>query len=139
MASFKQLQDNPLLGPFVKRLVDRLGVDGARKLVQQGATMTTGAVDKIPVPRPQFGPGARPKSVPTSSNVPLQRSPIGTEGRTRPAPRRAEFTPVEPIEVQGQLRADLTQPGKGAQAYSPLKSAKNPEVAGAMMQSRHGS
>lgn len=138
MASFKQLQDNPLLGPFVKTLVDRLGVGGARKIIQQGATMTTGPVDKIPVPRPQFGPGARPKSAPTSSNVPLQRSPIGTEGRTRPAPKRAEFTPVEAIEVEGQLRIPLTQPGQGGRIYSPAKSSKSADVVEASMRSNLG-
>ena len=138
MASFKQLQDNPLLGPLVKTLVDRLGTGGARKLIQQGATMTTGPVDKIPVPRPQFGPGARPQSAPTSSNVPLQRSPIGTEGRTRPAPKRTEFTPVEAIEVEGQLRIPLTQPGKGGRIYSPAKSSLSPDVVEASMRSNLG-
>ncbi len=138
MANFRQLQDNPLLGPFVKTLVDRLGVGGARKVIQQGATMTTGPVDKIPVPRPQFGPGARPKSAPTSSNVPLQRSPIGTEGRSRPAPNRAEFTPVESIEVEGQLRIPLTQPGQGGRIYSPAKSSKSADVVEASMRSNLG-
>ena len=129
---------NPTIGPFLRGLVDRLGVGGARKVIQQGATMTTGPVDKIPVPRPQFGPGARPRSAPTSSNVPLQRSPIGTEGRYRPAPKSAEFTAVEPIEVEGQLKLGLTQPGKGARIYSPAKSSQSADVVEASMRSNLG-
>lgn len=137
--SSKAAQYQDALGTLVQKFVNAFGgTKGVREGIQRGVTMSTGSVDKIPVPRPQFGPGAAPRSAPTSSDVPLQRSPIGTEGRTRSAPKRAEFTPVEAIEVEGQLRIPYTQPGKGAQMYSPTKSIENPEVVADSMRQRLG-
>tara|TARA_A100001234_G_scaffold220399_1_gene233257 strand:- start:610 stop:1953 length:1344 start_codon:yes stop_codon:yes gene_type:complete len=137
--SSKAAQYQDALGTLVQKFVNAFGgTKGVREGIQRGVTMSTGSVDKIPVPRPQFGPGAAPRSAPSSSDVPLQRSPIGTEGRTRPAPKRAEFTPVEAIEVEGQLRIPYTQPGKGGQMYSPTKSIENPEVVADSMRQRLG-
>lgn len=137
--SSKAEQYQDALGTLVQKFVNAFGgTKGVREGIQRGVTMSTGSVDKIPVPRPQFGPGAAPRSAPTSSDVPLQRSPIGTPGRTRPAPKRAEFTPVEAIEVEGQLRIPYTQPGKGGQMYSPTKSIENPEVVADSMRQRLG-
>ena len=137
--SSKAAQYQDALGTLVQKFVNAFGgTKGVREGIQRGVTMSTGSVDKIPVPRSQFGPGAAPRSAPTSSDVPLQRSPIGTEGRTRPAPKRAEFTPVEAIEVEGQLRIPYTQPGKGGQMYSPTKSIENPEVVADSMRQRLG-
>ena len=137
--SSKADQYQDALGTLVQKFVNAFGgTKGVREGIQRGVTMSTGSVDKIPVPRPQFGPGAAPRSAPSSSDVPLQRSPIGTEGRTRPAPKRAEFTPVEAIEVEGQLRIPYTQPGKGGQMYSPTKSIENPEVVADSMRQRLG-
>ena len=53
-------------------------------------------------------------------------------------PGAIEPQAAERFDVEGQLRIPFTQPGKGGQVYSPLKSAKNPEVAGEMMRSRLG-
>ena len=53
-------------------------------------------------------------------------------------PGAIEPRAAEPFEVDNQLRIPFTQPGKGGQVYSPLKSAENPEVAAAMMRSRLG-
>jgi len=74
-------------------------------------------------PRPEFDralpPGARPDTL-------LTRLRTGTGSRPPMGPNPAPPTRV----IQGtQLRIPYTQPGKGAQAYSPIKSANDPTVA----------
>ena len=61
----------------------------------------------------------------------------GTQG-VQLKPGAIEPRAAERFDVEGQLRIPFTQPGRGGQMYSPLKSAENPEVAGAMMRSRLG-
>ncbi len=142
------LQDNPVLGPLVQGLVSRLGREKTRDLIQQGVTMSTGKVDKISVPRPEFGPGAKVKPNVPSSSPPLTSIPssVTERGFTRGSstkgvqlnPGALEPRAAETFVSDGQMRIPFTQPGKGGRMYSPLKSSENPEVAGGMMQSRLG-
>ena len=156
MAS-KLEQYKDTLGALVQSFVNAFGgTKGVREVIQksnaprspiqdvmnQERALRMG-VEEIPTvpgqaPVPEGFGGFGPSPDAPTSKVPLQRSPIGTEGRTRPAPKRAEFTPVEAIEVEGQLRIPYTQPGKGGQMYSPTKSIENPEVVADSMRQRLG-
>ena len=162
-AARKGLNNNPGAMTFLRGLVDMLGVKGTRDALQKAAPPRSPIQDamnqqrsigmgmrelpEIPgqAPKPQFGAGTtmrpQPVEVPMGGTRPVGATPEYTIRRgdpTRmqdvpPAPRTAE-----PFEVDGQLRIPFTQPGKGGRVYSPLKSAKNPEVAGEMMRSRLG-
>tara|TARA_A100001201_G_scaffold25367_2_gene28515 strand:+ start:358 stop:1770 length:1413 start_codon:yes stop_codon:yes gene_type:complete len=155
--SSKAAQYQDALGALVQSFVNAFGgTKGVREVIQksnaprspiqdvmnQERALRMG-VEEIPTvpgqaPVPEGFGGFGPSPDAPTSKVPLQRSPIGTEGRTRPAPKRAEFTPVEAIEVEGQLRIPYTQPGKGGQMYSPTKSIENPEVVADSMRQRLG-
>ena len=155
---------NPTVGPFLRGLVDLIGIGPAKKALQQrlparspiqDAMNQAGAirmgVREIPqvpgqAPKPEGFGGFRPVPNPPTSKVPLQQGPVRMEpGFTRGGSQGVQLQPgaIEPraaelFEVDNQLRIPYNQPGKGGQAYSPLKSAENPEVAGAMMRSRLG-
>jgi len=102
VASYRQLQDNPVLGPFLKGLVDMLGVKGTREAIQEAAPprspiqdvmnqerairMGVREIPEVPgqAPKPEGFGGFRPVPNPPSSQVPLQRAPINMEpGFTR--------------------------------------------------------
>ena len=162
-AALEALQ-NPTIGPFLRGLVDLIGIGPAKKALQQrlparspvqDAMNQAGAirmgVREIPqvpgqAPKPEGFGGFRPVSNPPTSKVPLQQGPVRMEpGFTRGGLKGVQLQPgaIEPRAAErfdgaNQLRIAFTQPGKGGQVYSPLKSAENPEVAGAMMRSRLG-
>ena len=153
----KAEQYRDALGALVQSFVNAFGgTKGVREVIQksnaprspiqdvmnQERALRMG-VEEIPTvpgqaPVPEGFGGFGPSPDAPTSKVPLQRSPIGTEGRTRPAPKRAEFTPVEAIEVEGQLRIPLTQPGQGGRIYSPAKSSLSADVVEASMRSNLG-
>lgn len=102
-------------------------------------------------PQPEFGPGSatrQPEAIfkgdaPAASIRPVGATETYTVRRGDPTPAvRQDVSPApqaaERFEVEGQLRIPFNQPGKGGRAYSPMGSAENPEVAGAMMRSRLG-
>jgi len=141
-----------------------LGVKGTRDALQKAAPPRSPIQDamnqqrsigmgvrEIPkvsgqAPRPEGFGGFKPVPNPPTSRVPLQQGPVRMEpGFSRGGSKGVQLQPgaIEPqtaerFVVEGQLRIPFTQPGKGGQMYSPLKSAENPEVAGAMMRSRLG-
>ena len=164
MSKAKQVLDNPVLGPLLQGLVDMLGVRGTREAIQKAAPprspiqdvmnqerairMGVREIPQVPgqAPKPEGFGGFKPVPNPPTSRVPLQQGPIrmepgftrGSSGGVQLEPGAIEPRAAEPFEVDNQLRIPFTQPGKGGQVYSPLRSAENPEVAGAMMQSRLG-
>ena len=164
MSKAKQVLDNPVLGPLLQGLVDMLGVRGTREAIQKAAPprspiqdvmnqerairMGVREIPQVPgqAPKPEGFGGFKPVPNPPTSRVPLQKGPIRMEpGFNRGGSQGVQLQPgaiepraAEPFEVDNQLRIPFTQPGKGGQVYSPLRSAENPEVAGAMMQSRLG-
>ena len=164
MSKAKQVLDNPVLGPLLQGLVDMLGVRGTREAIQKAAPprspiqdvmnqerairMGVREIPKVPgqAPKPEGFGGFKPVPNPPTSRVPLQQGPVRMEpGFTRGGSQGVQLQPgaiepraAEPFEVDNQLRIPFTQPGKGGQVYSPLRSAENPEVAAAMMQSRLG-
>ena len=140
-----------------------IGPQEAKKVLQQAAPrspiqdvmnqeralrMGVREIPKVPgqAPKPEGFGGFKPVPNPPSSKVPLQKVPVRMEpGFTRGGTRGVQLEPgaikpqvAERFDVEGQLRIPFNQPGKGGQAYSPLRSAKNPEVAGEMMRSRLG-
>ena len=153
-----------MLGPFIQGLVDMLGVKGTREAIQKAAPprspiqdvmnqerairMGVREIPQVPgqAPKPEGFGGFKPVPNPPTSRVPLQKGPIRMEpGFNRGGSQGVQLQPgaiepraAEPFEVDNQLRIPFNQPGKGGQVYSPLRSAENPEVAGAMMQSRLG-
>lgn len=155
---------NPTVEPFLRALVDLIGVDPAKKALQQrlparspiqnamnqerALRMGVREIPKVPgqAPKPEGFGGFKPVPNPPTSRVPLQQGPVRMEpGFTRGGTQGVQLKPgaIEPraaerFDVEGQLRIPFTQPGRGGQMYSPLKSAENPEVAGAMMRSRLG-
>jgi len=154
---------NPTTRTFLEGLVNLLGLKGTREALQSQAARSpiqdvmnqAGAirmgVREIPAvpgqaPKPEGFGGFRPVPNPPTSRVPLQQGPVRMEpGFTRGSSQGVQLQPgaIEPraaerFDVEGQLRIPFTQPGRGGQIYSPLKSAKNPEVAGEMMRSRLG-
>ena len=155
--SSKAEQYRDALGALVQSFVNAFGgTKGVREVIQKSNAPRSPIQDvmnqeralrmgvrEIPTvpgqaPKPEGFGGFPPSPSAPTSKVPLQRGPIGTEGRSRPAPGRAEFSPVEAIEVEGQLRIPYTQPGKGGQVYSPTKSIENPEVVADSMRQRLG-
>ena len=164
MSKAKQVLDNPVLGPLLQGLVDMLGVRGTREAIQKAAPprspiqdvmnqerairMGVREIPQVPgqAPKPEGFGGFKPVPNPPTSKVPLQQGPVRMEpGFTRGGSQGVQLQPgaiepraAEPFEVDNQLRIPFNQPGKGGQVYSPLRSAENPEVAGAMMQSRLG-
>jgi hypothetical protein len=145
--------NNPTTRTFVEGLVNLLGLRGTREALQnpaarspiQDAMKEAGAIrmgvrelPELPqrAPKPEFGPGSRAVSAPPSSSVPLQRGPIrmepgytrGGTGGTQLRPGAVEPRAAERFEVEGQLRIPFTQPGKGGQMYSPVKSSKSADV-----------
>ena len=163
-AARKGLSNNPGAFTFLQGLVDMLGLKGTRDALQKAAPPRSSIQDamnqagairmgvrEIPevrgqAPKPEGFGGFKPvPNVPTS-RVPLQQGPVRMEpGFTRGNSQGVQLQPgaIEPraaerFDVEGQLRIPFTQPGRGGQIYSPLKSAKNPEVAGEMMRSRLG-
>ena len=163
-AARKGLDNNPGAMTFLRGLVDMLGVKGTRDALQKAAPprspiqdamnqqrsigMGVREIPKVPgqAPVPEGFGGFKPVPNPPTSRVPLQQGPIRMEpGFTRGGSQGVQLKPgaIEPqaaerFDVEGQLRIPFTQPGRGGQIYSPLKSAENPEVAGAMMRSRLG-
>ena len=141
-----------------------LGVKGTREAIQKAAPprspiqdvmnqerairMGVREIPQVPgqAPKPEGFGGFKPVPNPPTSRVPLQKGPIRMEpGFNRGGSQGVQLQPgaiepraAEPFEVDNQLRIPFNQPGKGGQVYSPLRSAENPEVAGAMMQSRLG-
>lgn len=163
-AARKGLSNNPGAFTFLQGLVDMLGLRGTREALQKaapprspiqdamnqagGIRMGVREIPQIPgqAPRPEGFGGFRAVPNPPTSKVPLPQGPVRMEpGFTRGGSQGVQLQPgaIEPqaaarFDVEGQLRIPFTQPGRGGQIYSPLKSADNPEVAGAMMQSRLG-
>ena len=155
---------NPTVEPFLRALVDLIGVDPAKKALQQrlparspiqdamnqerALRMGVREIPKVPgqAPKPEGFGGFKPVPNPPTSKVPLQQGPVRMEpGFTRGGSQGVQLKPgaieppaIERFDVEGQLRIPYTQPGRGGQIYSPVKSAENPEVAGAMMRSRLG-
>lgn len=141
-----------------------LGVRGTRDALQKAAPprspiqdamnqagairMGVREIPQVPgqAPKPEGFGGFKPVPNPPTSKVPLQQGPVRMEpGFTRGGSQGVQLQPgaiepraAEPFVAEGQLRIPFTQPGRGGQMYSPLKSAENPEVAGAMMRSRLG-
>ena len=141
-----------------------LGVRGTRDVLQKAAPprspiqdamnqagairMGVREIPQVPgqAPVPEGFGGFKPVPNPPTSKVPLQEGPIRMEpGFSRGGSQGVQLQPgaIEPqvaerFDVEGQLRIPYTQPGRGGQVYSPVKSAKNPEVAGAMMRSNLG-
>jgi hypothetical protein len=121
---------------------------------QEGALRM--GVRELPVipgqaPKPEFGAGSatrQPEAIfkgdaPAASIRPVGATETYTVRRGDPTPAVRQDVPPAPraaerFEAEGQLRIPFTQPGKGGRMYSPMGSAENPEVAGAMMRSRLG-
>ena len=163
-AARKGLSNNPGAFTFLQGLVDMLGLKGTRDALQKaapprspiqdamnqagGIRMGVREIPQIPgqAPKPEGFGGFRAVPNPPTSKVPLPQGPVRMEpGFTRGGSQGVQLQPgaIEPqaaarFDVEGQLRIPFTQPGRGGQMYSPLKSAKNPEVAGEMMRSRLG-
>ena len=156
--------DNPGAMTFLRGLVDMLGVRGTRDALQKAAPprspiqdamnqqrsigMGVREIPQVPgqAPKPEGFGGFKPVPNPPTSRVPLQQGPVRMEpGFTRGGSQGVQLQPgaIEPraaerFDVEGQLRIPFTQPGRGGQVYSPLKSAEDPKVAGEMMRSRLG-
>ena len=133
--------------PVIEEAVKRSPIQDAMN--QAGAIrMGVREIPQVPgqAPKPEGFGGFKPVPNPPTSKVPLQQGPVRMEpGFTRGGSQGVQLQPgaIEPraaerFEVDNQLRIPFTQPGRGGQMYSPLKSAENPEVAGQMMRSRLG-
>ena len=97
--------------------------DATRRAIQ--------AVRSTQAPTPEFGVGAIPEGAQPDTLLSRIRQGRTGAGYQGPAPRGAED--IMPIEGT-QLRLPLTQPGKGGQIYSPMKSSTTPENAGTYLQ-----
>ena len=102
-------------------------------------------------PKPEFGAGSatrQPEAIfkgdaPAASIRPVGATDTYTVRRGDPTPAVRQDVPPAPraaerFEAEGQLRIPFTQPGKGGRMYSPMGSAEDPDVAGAMLRSRLG-
>jgi len=150
-----------VLGPFIQRLVDMLGVKGTREAIQKAAPprspiqdvmnqerairMGVREIPQVPgqAPKPEGFGGFKPVPNPPTSRVPLQRAPINMEpGFTRGSSGGVQLEPgaikpraAESVEVEGQLRIPFTDKGR---TYSVVKSSKTPKNVAASMRQRLG-
>lgn len=163
--SSKAEQYKDALGALVQSFVNAFGgTKGVREVIQKSnpprspiqdlmnqeraLRMGVREIPTVPgqAPKPEGFGGFRPAPNPPSSKVPLQKTAIRMEpGFTRGGSGGAQLEPgaIEPraaegFEVEAQLRIPYTQPGKGAQMYSPTKSLENPEVVADSMRQRLG-
>lgn len=138
--------------PVIEEAVKRSPIQDA---MNQAGAIRMGVRELPELPRrapvPEFGPGSatRQPQMMFEGDLPVNKvRPTGATGtytvrRGDPNPAVRQDVPPAPrtperFETDNQLRIPFTQPGKGGQVYSPLKSAENPEVAGQMMRSRLG-
>ena len=108
------------------------GRQGTRQLLESAAPPRSPIQDAMNQQR-SIGMGVR--EIPQPGQAPKPEFKVNPPAERPPAPAPR---PAERFEVEGQLRIPFTQPGKGGRMYSPMGSADNPEVAGAMMRSRLG-